>query len=57
MKSKEKRSADKESEDFTKKGILVGILVSLALTAVCIVFEVLCLKNFKIEFLSNIPSY
>ncbi|MBS1401101.1 MAG: TVP38/TMEM64 family protein [Clostridia bacterium] len=50
MKSKEKRSADKESEGFTKKGILVSILVSLALTAVCIVFEVLCLKNFKIEF-------
>ena len=50
MTSKEKRSVDKESEGFTKKGILVSILVSLALTAVCIVFEVLCLKNFKIEF-------
>lgn len=50
MKSKEKRSSDKESEGFTKKGVLIGILVTLGLTAVCIVFEVLCLKNFKTEF-------
>ena len=45
-------TAGKES-GFGKKGLLVSLLLSLLLTGICIVFEVLCLKYFKTGFIAR----
>ncbi len=40
-----------DEKDTSRKGVLSSILITLALTAACLVFEVLCLKYFKVPFI------
>ena len=53
MKDKEVHNSHKRKEEVSAKGVLFSSLSSLALTAVCIVFEVLCLKYFKEGFIAK----
>ena len=53
MKNTENHKSETNGENKDSKGILLNILITLALTAVCIVFEVLCIKSFKAEFVEK----
>lgn len=57
MKDKEVHNSHKRKEEVSAKGVLFSSLSSLALTAVCIVFEVLCLKYFKTGFIAKNLSW
>ena len=54
--TKNHKSGDEEEKRYSK-GVLLNIFVTLILTAVCIVFEVLCIKSFKAEFVKKNLSW
>lgn len=57
MKKEKDMKTDKKDEDPGKRGLLVKLLFALALTAVSLVFEVLCLKYFKEGFIAHNVSW